>query len=277
MAVDSKLNRKSTHPGLLSVDPNAVIDKDSPVPLHHQLEMFLRQGIESGLFPPNEILPTEQELQDFFLLSRTPIRQALARLSSEGLVDRRRSIGTIVLPSHFTESLNSLTTFTQEVQSKGLIPGCQMLEFERVQANNEDIHFMGLAPGSEVFHVRRLRTINGEPLGILTAHIPVSIAPALTASDFAEEGPQQSIYYVMENIHTIKLVRASDTFRAVSLNWEDANLLKVPPHTAVLMRSRVASDPDGRAISVEKGLYRGIYRMEWDGEEVSSIDTSSLV
>ncbi len=277
MVADKNLNHKEIHPGLVTVDPTAVIDKDSPVPLHHQLEVFLRQGIESGQFPANEILPTEQELQDFFQLSRTPIRQALSRLSAEGMVDRRRSIGTIVLPRHFEESLNSLTTFTQEVQRKGLIPGCQMLEFERVPANSEDRHFMDLAPGSEVFHVRRLRTINGEPLGILTAHIPVSIAPMLTASDFAEKGPQQSIYYVMENIHHIMLVRASDTFRAVSLGWEDANLLKVPLHTAVLMRSRVASDPDGRAISVEKGLYRGIYRIEWNGQEVSSIDTSSLL
>jgi DNA-binding transcriptional MocR family regulator len=84
-----------THPGLLSVDPTAVIDKESPVPLHHQLELFLRQGIESGRFPPHETLPTEQELQEYFGLSRTPIRQAIAKLTTDGLVVRHRSQGTI--------------------------------------------------------------------------------------------------------------------------------------------------------------------------------------
>ncbi|MCP4167861.1 MAG: GntR family transcriptional regulator [Chloroflexi bacterium] len=265
-----------SHSALFGVDPATVIDKNSPVPLHHQLELFLRHGIESGLFPPHSTLPTEQELQDYFHLSRTPIRQALAKLSAEGLIDRRRSQGTVVLPSPFEEHLNSLTTFTQEVQRKGLIPGSRMLEFKRIPANAEDMRSLDLPEASDVFYVRRLRSINSEPFGILTAHVPVSITPLLAASDFAELGPQQSIYYVMEHIYKIKPVRASETFRAVSLDWEDAELLRLPPHTAVLMRSRVTFDPDGRAISMEWGLYRGIYRLEWHGQEVSSIDTSSL-
>ncbi|MCO6449525.1 MAG: GntR family transcriptional regulator [Caldilineales bacterium] len=276
MALENTISDHVTHSALLSVDPEAVINKDSPVPLHHQLELFLRHGIESGLFPPHSTLPTEHELQDYFQLSRTPIRQALATLSAEGLVDRRRSQGTVVLPTLFEESLNSLTTFTQEVTRKGLTPGCKMLIFERIPASAEDIRLMKLKEDAEVFHIRRLRTIDDEPMGILTAHIPVSIAPTMTASDFREEGLQQSIYYVLEHIHNIKLVRASDTFRAVSLDKEDADLLKVPPQTAVLMRSRVASDTQGTLISVEKGLYRGIYRIEWNGQEVSSIDTSAL-
>jgi hypothetical protein len=40
--------------------------------LHYQLEQFLREGIESGRSPPKQSLLAEQELQDFFGLSRTP-------------------------------------------------------------------------------------------------------------------------------------------------------------------------------------------------------------
>ncbi|MBK8049889.1 MAG: hypothetical protein IPK16_23970 [Anaerolineales bacterium] len=47
-------------------------------------------------------------------------------------------------------------------------------------------------------------------------------------------------------------------------------------HSAVLMRSRVTYDASGRAISLEHGLYRGIYRLEWTGRDISSLDTSSL-
>jgi DNA-binding GntR family transcriptional regulator len=44
------------------------------MPLHYQLERFLREGIENGRFPAHSTLPTEQDLQEHFELSRTPSR-----------------------------------------------------------------------------------------------------------------------------------------------------------------------------------------------------------
>lgn len=267
---------KVTHSGLLSVMPEAVIDKNSPVPLHHQLELFLRQGIENGLFPPQEMLPTEQEIQAYFGLSRTPIRQALAKLSADGLVLRRRSLGTIVLPKPFEENLRSLNTFTQEVQSKGHRPGAKLLEFTIKSADQEDIKQLKLKEAAEIYHIRRVRFIDDEPVGEIVSHIPVAIVPNLEATDFTEQGPAQSIYNVLETVHGVKLVRAVETFRAVSLNPESAKLLNVAPYSAVLLRSRTTFDTSGRAVALEHGLYRGLYRLEWQGRELSSFDASAL-
>lgn len=258
------------------VAPESVIDKSSPVPLHHQLELFLRRAIESGAIAPNETLPTELELQEHFQLSRTPIRQALAKLAAEGLIDRRRSQGTVVLPRPFEEDLRSLTTFTEEVRSKGLRPGSRLLDFRSQPADDEDCALLELDEQAAVFAVRRLRFINDDPVGILTAHLPAALVPRLTPDDFAETGPYQSIYYILEQVHGIRPVRASETFRAVALDAEAARLLRMPVHSAVLMRSRVTYDSGGRAVALEHGLYRGVYRLEWNGRKVSAIDTSSL-
>ncbi|MBK8049888.1 MAG: GntR family transcriptional regulator [Anaerolineales bacterium] len=224
----SKPPGKGVHPALASVPPESVIDKSSPVPLHHQLELFLRRGIESGLFGPHDTLPTEQELQDYFQLSRTPIRQALARLAADGLIDRRRSQGTVVLPKPFEENLRSLTAFTEEVQRKGLTPGSRMLEFQIGPADAEDIRLLNLAKSALIYRFRRLRFINDDPVGILSSHIPVDVAPNLRETDFAETGMQQSSYYVLEHLHHIRPVRASETFRAVTLDAEAARLLRIP-------------------------------------------------
>lgn len=262
------------HPGLLRVDPNTIIDKSSPIPLHHQLEKFLRQGIESGLFPPQETLPTEFELQEYFDLSRTPIRQAIAKLTSEGLVTRRRSQGTIVLPRPFEENLRSLTPFTEEVQRKGRRPGAKLIEFIIQAADADDIECLNLEKRAKIYHIQRVRTIDEEPVGLMISHIPVAIVPNLKPGDFTESGDRQSIYNVLEVVHGFKLVRASETFKAVNLGPEQAKLLNLPPHSAVLLRSRVSYDNMGRAVAFENGLYRGLYRLEWQGREVSSIDTS---
>ncbi|MCK6629923.1 MAG: GntR family transcriptional regulator [Anaerolineae bacterium] len=265
---------KVTHPGLLSVDPYTIIDKASPVPLHHQLEQFLRQGIESGLFPPQETLPTEFELQEYFGLSRTPIRQAIAKLTAEGLVTRRRSQGTIVLPRPFEEHLRQLTPFTEEVRRKGRTPGARLIEFLVQKAEVDDLEYLNLEPRDKIYHIQRVRTIDEEPVGLIISHIPVAIVPNLQAGDFTESGDQQSIYNVLEVVHGIKLVRATETFKAVNLSPEQAKLLNLPPQSAVLLRSRVTYDNQSRAVAYENGFYRGLYRLEWQGREVSSIDTS---
>ncbi|GAB4443351.1 MAG: hypothetical protein Fur0044_39700 [Anaerolineae bacterium] len=77
----------------------------------------------------------------------------------------------------------------------------------------------------------------------------------------------------MEAGYGIKLVRASETFKAVNLSFEQAKLLNLP-HSTVLLRSRVTYDNQGRVVAYESGLYRGLYRLEWQGREVSSFDTS---
>ncbi|MCG3210935.1 MAG: HTH-type transcriptional repressor YvoA [Anaerolineae bacterium] len=276
MAQNEKIKSSVSHPGLLSVNPGDVIDKSSPIPLHHQLEVFLRQGIESGLFPPHETLPTEHEIQEYFDLSRTPIRQALAKLSSDGLVVRRRSRGTIVLPRLFEENLRTLAPFTEEVKRKGHTPGAKLIEFVVQQADNEDISLLNLKEGAEVYHIHRVRFIDREPVGDIISHIPVALLPNLAPTDFSEQGPNQSIYNVLEKIHGIKLVRATETFKAVNLSPETAKLLNIPTGSAVLMRSRVTFDPANRAVALEHGLYRGVYRLEWEGREVS-VDTSTLM
>lgn len=253
----------SSHAALAEIRANEVIDKASPVPLHYQLERFLRQGIESGRFQAHSTLPTEQELQEHFDLSRTPIRQALSKLVADGLVTRRRSQGTVVLPKPFGEELNSLSSFTEEVQRHGQQPRARLIEFTTQAADSEDSEQLDLVQPAEVYHIRRLRSIDQAPIGLIVSRIPVELVPRLRRDDFHETGPQQSLYYVLERVHGIKLARASEAFDAVSLDDDAAALLELPPSSPILSRSRVTYTADGRPVAFEQGLYRVRYRMQW--------------
>ncbi len=266
------MNQIVTPKGLENIIPDQVIDKDSPIPLHHQLEQFLREGIANGRFPANEKLPTEKELMSFFGLSRTPVRQALGKLTSAGLVMRKRSLGTIVLPQRFEERLSSLSTFTQEVKSRGQVPRAFLAKFEIQTADPKRVKHLKLAQGAKVYYIQRVRYIDEVPVGVLVSYIPVSVAPYLLATDFKETGPQQSIYYVLKNLHKIKLVQATDTFKAVLLDRKTAGLLDYPPDSPFLLRSRIAYDETNRPIAYENGYYSVSYRIEWVGEEISKVD-----
>lgn len=72
------------------------IDRGNAVPLHKQIADLLRERIERGELGPGARIPPEEELCRILGVSRTPVRQALAQLVQEGLIERRRKVGTYV-------------------------------------------------------------------------------------------------------------------------------------------------------------------------------------
>ena len=74
----------------------ASIDRDSPIPIYHQLKTLIRERIENGAWRPGNRIPTEQELCQRYTISRSPVRQALNELASEGMLIRRPGLGTFV-------------------------------------------------------------------------------------------------------------------------------------------------------------------------------------
>jgi GntR family transcriptional regulator len=67
-----------------------------PQPMYQQIAEDLRAQIESGTLEPGAQLPTELELRDRYASSRNTIRDAIKRLTSQGLVETRPGQGTFV-------------------------------------------------------------------------------------------------------------------------------------------------------------------------------------
>ncbi|MEQ8354326.1 MAG: FadR/GntR family transcriptional regulator [Kiloniellaceae bacterium] len=67
--------------------------------LTHKVTAELRARIESGALKPGDKLPTEPALIRQFGVSRTVIREAIAGLRADGLVEPRQGVGVFVLKS----------------------------------------------------------------------------------------------------------------------------------------------------------------------------------
>ena len=65
--------------------------------LPHRVAAFLSREIESGDLNPGALLPTEQQLSEKFGVSRNVVREAIAQLRADGMVEARQGVGSFVL------------------------------------------------------------------------------------------------------------------------------------------------------------------------------------
>jgi DNA-binding transcriptional regulator YhcF (GntR family) len=85
-------------PGEVLYAPAMEIDPASGWPLSAQLAQLLRELIRSGQLAPGDRVPSEPQLARDHAVSRDTAQRALAMLAEEGLITRRRGVGSIVAP-----------------------------------------------------------------------------------------------------------------------------------------------------------------------------------
>src|SRR6218665_1953790 len=97
------------------------VNHASPMPLHAQVEELLRGLIEEPKFKEGgEFLPKEIELSKQLGVSRSTIRQAAGKLEYEGLIERKKGLGTRVAKKAVATGLAAWRSFTQEMCAKGV-------------------------------------------------------------------------------------------------------------------------------------------------------------
>ena len=72
------------------------IDRSSPVPLYHQLAEQLSASIASGVLQPGDPFENEVAVAERLQLSRPTVRRAIQELVDQGMLVRRRGLGTRV-------------------------------------------------------------------------------------------------------------------------------------------------------------------------------------
>ncbi|MCL5995480.1 MAG: GntR family transcriptional regulator [Chloroflexi bacterium] len=103
-------------------------DKEEPVPtltspdqrgapkLHKQIEVLIRNSIQSGQLKAGDQLPTEAELCQQFKVSRSTVRLALTRLENAGMITRTRGRGTFLRELALTSDISSGSTYAHRLQ-----------------------------------------------------------------------------------------------------------------------------------------------------------------
>jgi GntR family transcriptional regulator len=146
------------------------------------------RAIRSDAFPDGR-LPPEAELAESLGVSRTTVRAALQSLAADGLISRRRRLGTFVNAHLLGRSmrLNRLVPFTQLIRQVGREPSVDPQTARRDVAGDEVADALGIDPDTPCLVVDRLLRADGAPVIAVTDVVPADqLAVDLTALPEAE-------------------------------------------------------------------------------------------
>ncbi len=224
------------------------VDHQNPLPLHLQVEQLLRKLIDLPEYKNGAFLPREVELAKRLGVSRNTIRQASNKLHNEGLIIRKKGVGTKVASKNITTNLSEWHSFTQEMTSKGIPFKNLKLSIEWVKINKAIANFFDVEVGTKILKLSRLKG-DSEPFVYFESYFHPRIG--LTG----EEDFQRSLYEILENdYHTVPSVSKEKIKAGIAGDF--AELLEIDKTEPILIRERFVSDPGGRPIEYNIGFYR---------------------
>lgn len=230
------------------------IERHSPVPYYAQILTNLQETIESDAWPAGTRLPGEPVLCELFDVSRTVIRQALRELEYRGLIVRRKGVGTFVAEPKIVESLvQKLTGFYQDMVERGYTPVTQVLKQRVVPASPKIASSLEIEPGTDVIEMERLRSVNGEPIVLVTTEIPYRLCPEVATADFSN----QSLYEFLAQRYGLEIARGRRILEAVQSNERESELLKIPVGKPLMLLDSVSYLQDGTPIEHYHAVHRG--------------------
>lgn len=221
--------------------PDIAIDRDSPVPYYFQLAELLETEITSGRWQQNTRMASEPELGERYGLSRTTIRQALARLEQRGLIDRRKGRGTFVRGEPGMWLLQSSDGFFQdEIDRTRRQVTSQIIRAVREPLPAWACEALELPQGSYGATLERLRAIDGLVALFVVNHLPERLADATLAIS----NPHESLYRRLHELTGITPHGGRRTLEAIAAAPPLAQLLELEVGAPVAFIESVGWDED---------------------------------
>ncbi len=227
------------------------INHSSPIPLHKQIEDLIRELVESGQYDGGKLLPKEEELAKRFGVSRNTVRQGIYKLVVEGLLVRKKGVGTQVAPKTITTHLDEWHSFTQEMTRRGVALKNYKVQVSTDAADATLADVFQIEKGTPLVKLERLRGDDKIPFVYFISWFHPRVG--LTG----QENFEQPLYQLLEEDLSIFPSRSSEELKAVAADKTVASQLNIAEGSPVLYRKRLVYDAGNRSIEYNLGFYRG--------------------
>lgn len=156
-----------------------------------QIKQFVRQQIESGQWPENSRVPSENQLAEQFSCSRMTARRALQELSDLGVLVRTQGLGTFVAQLKSQSSMMAIRNIADEIDERGHDYSVVVCELSEQPVDQESAIILGLKQGDIVYSSVLIHLENGLPVQLEHRLVNPALAPGYLECDFQRTTPHE--------------------------------------------------------------------------------------
>ncbi|MDO5658264.1 MAG: GntR family transcriptional regulator [Paracoccus sp. (in: a-proteobacteria)] len=229
---------------------------------HHRMNTWqsvqavVLNRIRSGEWPPGQIIPTEACLAQELGCARATVNRALGALAQDGIVDRRRRVGTRVIAQPEHEALETQLA-RQEIEATGAVYHYNLIDSRLTVPPATVANALHLdEDNSEMLRVHTLQSANSDAYCCTTTYINPSQTPGLTSEIL---GQRDAFEWVRENLPPLQMRM---TLFASEVDAESAMTLGVRPGLSALMMEQAAW-LQGHAVALSRRVYRPDHRLSF--------------
>ena len=241
-----------------------VLQLGDPVPLYYQLELLLRDEIETGRLAAGEALPGENLLAAQFNVSRITVRKALDRLEEDGLIIRRRGARTLVsrdsrLQRREHSNPGVFGSFEDELRRLGLPVEVTVLESTQGAVPARIASLLEIPTGETVLRIRRLGSSRGTPLWLELRYFPLDVGQRLLAAD----PTSGSMPVILQERLGFRVQEVRAQLQAVAATQKQAELLGIEIGFPLFRHQSVTMVSGRKPVQVYLAHLRGdFYRLD---------------
>lgn len=226
------------------------IDRNSSVPLHRQAETLLRELITKEEYKEGKMLPNEVELSEQLKISRNTLRQSINTLVTEGLLIRKKGVGTRVSEKNLYSEATNWLSFSQEMEILGIKIENFELHISRQTPTKNAKVFFDIQDDVRILRLERLRGKENFPFVYFHSEFNPRIQLDVT------ENFNRPLYEILEKDYNIIVKTSREEIRAAGADQFIAAKLEIETGYPILIRKRFVSDVNSLPIEYNIGWYR---------------------
>lgn len=225
--------------------------------LYQKVADDIKKNILSGIYEVDSLIPTENDLEKKYDVSKITVRKAVEQLVAEGYLKKKSGIGTRVISNNLFNKLSKAKSYSSIVKEH------DQLTKEIIETESLPVEKTPLATEiteQQVLYIKRLYSLDNQPFIIVKHYLPNVEVP-----NHEQELKSQSLYKFLKDSGQ-EISHFKDEFSAVNLNQADQELLQ-KQDTLALKRIRRGFDSKGHLIEYTESIYdsnKMPYKIEYE-------------
>ncbi|WP_254444884.1 GntR family transcriptional regulator [Ruegeria atlantica] len=200
---------------------------------YRDIKQVVLDRIQTGVWSPDSILPSETDLATEFSSTRTTVNRALRELADEGYLERKRKAGTRVLKSPIRKAQFSIPLVRDEITAAGAAYRYSLVDKQVHAAPSWLAARLDLKRGQDVLHLRCMHYADNAPFQFEVRWIVTDVVPEVLDEAFEQSGPNDWL------VKRVPFTNLELSFLATKANGEIAEFLDAPLGDPIFTAERI--------------------------------------